>query len=862
MLIPLQLALITDVLVQSPGMSTYREFSCLYQLALMSDIRSGTLPWKQILVLITFTALNSPGGLPVAREYMWLPLHKHSYHKISTDVFNKITTSFSEPPGSKRSRDLWETVKHGRSFGHAVRSVMFQLSPAVVDIALATLVLGFVFGFPMMAIIAVVLCGLVLTILIFPMRNRGAWQMAADVDEERNVFCEAVSSHRDAVEYYEKFRYEAAVMDRTNSTLRCFQWFHLESVMQSFLLIVGFTGACLLAAYKVAFDNMPLGNVVMLLAFCVQLSIDLKSSKREMIFVVQRYWDAVKLVSLLKMKPSIRRSQNRARPARVDEPIGPRDNPFTTKYGASALNVAKLSAEHPTRIGTSDAFANIHSTAQFNDGGRVQEGGEHNLIHFQEPESVHPAAEISERDRAHQSDDGNMAGFQELADVRSMALINEGDQLQPAEDSAEPESQKSAEIQPANEAITGGRAATDESYESKELQQMNETTSGDRAAIGEIQSMDEINGADEIQQKDDQAVVEDLSKSPDVHPEGQNIDGGQVQQKDEFAEIEGPHVSAEGPADKADQEDEVAKVERSLESTDCHEHIDGGEAKVIIGPWESSDEEQIDGDDAAVIAGPYESDDEEHIDGGEAAVIAGSCESTESHKEHINGDDVAVTAGPCESADGEHIDGEQINGSEYQQKDDSAGIGHSHDYAKTPASVGVGKPLRASAKPFVFPTQENLMDYFPKEMLREGSLNNGRAPTKKMAWKPDAPEFIPASQRSVAKKSQTMEEHKSANNESEGVEKLYLGRYEIKKENRGGVQNENVPTAGGDKKKDMEIAGDGSHGFGSVLEQSTNGVVLRSPRKPRKRNKGKRKVVFRRSLTKSEPSGVGLARFE
>ncbi|RJE23556.1 ABC transporter transmembrane region [Aspergillus sclerotialis] len=287
-LIPLQLAQITNILTHEPNV----------------------LPWKEIMLFIGFHALCSKGGLPAARGYLWLPLDKYSYSKISMAAFDKIMLLSSDTHDSEGTTNLWGCTGRGLSIRYAFRSALFQLIPTIVDLGVAAVVLTDMFGVYMALIISVVVIGVFgSSCLILPKQFDKCRQMADGMDREYSAFCEWTSnwqapsctSRMDD----ERARYNTAVAHQTNSSLRFFRWLHLEPVVQSLLLTLGLMGACLLAAYQIVYEEKPVGCFAMLLGFCVQLSSPIQLFTRELRGFIYRVMNAGELVVLLKKQPPI-----------------------------------------------------------------------------------------------------------------------------------------------------------------------------------------------------------------------------------------------------------------------------------------------------------------------------------------------------------------------------------------------------------------------------------------------------------------------------------------------------------------------------------------------------------------------------
>ena len=264
------------------------------------------------MLFIGFYALASKGGLPAARGYLWLPLDKYSYSKISMTAFDKIMLLSSDTRRGGDTANLWECIGRGLSIRYAFRSALFQLIPTTVDFSIAAGLLTDVFGVYMGLISFVVFASVVLSnCLILPMQHITCRRMVDGMDKEYNAFCERTSTSNwpdpSCLSRIndERARYSTAVMNQTDSSLRFFRCLHLESVVQSLLLTLGFMGACLLVAYKIVYEGKPVACFVMFLAFCIQLSSPVQLMMKEFHGFINKVTNSGELVLLLKRQPSI-----------------------------------------------------------------------------------------------------------------------------------------------------------------------------------------------------------------------------------------------------------------------------------------------------------------------------------------------------------------------------------------------------------------------------------------------------------------------------------------------------------------------------------------------------------------------------
>ncbi|KAL1971206.1 hypothetical protein VTN77DRAFT_158 [Rasamsonia byssochlamydoides] len=300
-LVPLQLGVITDALSKGDGRP----------------------PWKEILIFVGLRLLDSSGGVSAIRRYMWLPLENYSYQKITTAAFNQIMDLSSDFHDNKRSGSLWQSVYRGSSIRHIVASVFFQIGPMLADLFLAVSVLYFLFGAYMGLITAAVMTAFLWSsgkILSKQKDKRRQWISA--MEQEHNILCESTTNWR-TVSYfnripYEKYHFSSAVREQMSSSISFKLWSHLESVVQSILLVVGLMGACSLAAYQVVQGSKPVGSFVMLLGYWAQLSSPLQFFASGFCDIALDLVNAEELVALLKRKPTIR-DQDGARPLKLNK---------------------------------------------------------------------------------------------------------------------------------------------------------------------------------------------------------------------------------------------------------------------------------------------------------------------------------------------------------------------------------------------------------------------------------------------------------------------------------------------------------------------------------------------------------------
>lgn len=274
---------------------------------------------------------------------MWLPLDKYAYSRISTAAFDKVMDLSSDFHDSKDSDRVWDTITRGLSVRYAFRTALFQLIPTIADCMLAAIVLFAMFGGYMGLIVLLALaCTFWSLTWIAPKQHSRGWRLKYGMDEECGIFCESTSNWRSVMSFnrvdYEKSRFGAAVTNQTDSSVKLFQWFLLESVSESLIWCFGLMGACFLAAYQAVFEKKPFVCLVILVGYWFHLSGPIQAYTMEARSFAYRAMGAVDLALLLKRRPTVCNKYG-AKPLLADQGVIEFQNVgFNANDGARSLN--------------------------------------------------------------------------------------------------------------------------------------------------------------------------------------------------------------------------------------------------------------------------------------------------------------------------------------------------------------------------------------------------------------------------------------------------------------------------------------------------------------------------------------------
>jgi len=270
----------------------------------------GNVPWLEISLFILYSWLNSGAGVYALKNYFWLPVEQYAYKAISTASYNHVMNLSSESHDSKRSGELYQTINLGHSVNNLLETILFQIIPMLVDLAVAFAYLYYLFGVYMALVVAAVVLTYLWASTYFNARQitvrRG---LIGNLHKEWQIMYDTVGSWQ-TVSYFnrikhEQERYSSAVEDHMLSQWKYTALAYLAKATQSSVLTVGLSGACFLAAYQVMHGDQSVGSFVILLTYWAQLSGPLTFFGTTFRQISKDFLDAEQLLQVLKYKPSV-----------------------------------------------------------------------------------------------------------------------------------------------------------------------------------------------------------------------------------------------------------------------------------------------------------------------------------------------------------------------------------------------------------------------------------------------------------------------------------------------------------------------------------------------------------------------------
>lgn len=307
-LVPLQFARVTDILICNQGMFISYPFVSPFIVSILI-IQTGVFTTGDIITSVVICFLGFSGASSAAQRYLWLPIENHSYLMLSTFAFDKVMTFACELIDKGNSASLWKLVSRGLSARHAFRSILFQIIPTAFDLLFGAAVLCCIFGAYMaLVLVTVVFMSLWSSGEVLRQLQKEKQAFIAAMDKEHSVLCESTSNWQTASHFnhvpYEKIRYFSAVMQHMNTSSDFFLWSCLGSVVHSVPVATGLMVGGTLATFQVVRGEIPVCWFFMLLMYWIRLGMQLQIFARGINDVFLNLPNIDGLIKLFKMSVS------------------------------------------------------------------------------------------------------------------------------------------------------------------------------------------------------------------------------------------------------------------------------------------------------------------------------------------------------------------------------------------------------------------------------------------------------------------------------------------------------------------------------------------------------------------------------
>ncbi|QKX61642.1 uncharacterized protein TRUGW13939_08794 [Talaromyces rugulosus] len=266
------------------------------------------MPWSELCMVLFLRVLKF--GCVILYDLFWMPITYWSIGRLLIEPHSKILDLSKDFHDAKESSKLWEGLNRGLGINSSFNRLITDIVPMLADLVLAPglllTTLGPYMGLLMtsIAIFYVWLNGEFLARTLQLQRKRNSM-----LGREKTVLHETTANWNTVSlfsrETDEKLRYSEAVHDSIDAR-RSVTYLGLgQYAVQSIVLLTGYIGVCLRAAYQISQGRLLLGRYLTCISFWDRFSGSLKSAPALFQSIASSLVDAENMVKLLEQQPSI-----------------------------------------------------------------------------------------------------------------------------------------------------------------------------------------------------------------------------------------------------------------------------------------------------------------------------------------------------------------------------------------------------------------------------------------------------------------------------------------------------------------------------------------------------------------------------
>jgi ABC-type multidrug transport system fused ATPase/permease subunit len=283
--------------------------------AVINHLDYISVPWQQISVYIFLTILSSSIGIPLAERILNLILSNQQSLALNRAAYDHIMDLGANFQDSKSSASVWQSIHQARSVVSLFHDIVFEVSPALFDLAAGFLVLSSVFGGYM---------GLLLTTTIVSFLWLTIRALAPRADLQRKYRDAYIKEYYQLVESSSNWytcahhgqipREKGSFRTRgqaTQDAQMTAAYFNFSTRSTRYLIhMIAFFGACSLAAIQIARSEQKVGAFVMLTAYWNQMSYPLTTIVDNINRTFEKLIDAERLLVLLEREANVQDGPN------------------------------------------------------------------------------------------------------------------------------------------------------------------------------------------------------------------------------------------------------------------------------------------------------------------------------------------------------------------------------------------------------------------------------------------------------------------------------------------------------------------------------------------------------------------------
>ncbi|KAH8592410.1 hypothetical protein B0O99DRAFT_689564 [Bisporella sp. PMI_857] len=279
--------------------------------------------WIPALVYAGLLFISGEACIGWLRRWLWLPVEQYSYEALNTASHAHLMKLSSDFHDEKTSSDLTQAVSGGRSVANLLETVLFEVVPMFIDLAIAFAFLSWLFG-PLMSMLLAVeaMVYFYTTTKLIARRAEKRRDYIAFFRKEWTVGQQSLDGWTTASLFnqipYERDRYSTGELFPQDSSVKnhmnTYGNYQLSqqsiSAMQGGVISVGLLAALFLGVWQVAYENKSIGNLTTLLLYWAKLQSPLIFFSNMYRTISHSLMDAERLLELFQTKPTVTDAPN------------------------------------------------------------------------------------------------------------------------------------------------------------------------------------------------------------------------------------------------------------------------------------------------------------------------------------------------------------------------------------------------------------------------------------------------------------------------------------------------------------------------------------------------------------------------
>ncbi|KAI9012685.1 hypothetical protein CLU79DRAFT_708898 [Phycomyces nitens] len=273
----------------------------------------GKFAWGVVLAYVGLRFLQGGSGLIQSlQNWIWIPVGQYTTREVSVKLFSHLHSLSLDYHITRKTGEVLRVMDRGTSsIVQLLSQLLFQIFPALANIALAVIVFAFWFSPPFGLIVFITMALYIFaTIAMTEWRTKFRRRM---IELDNFARTKAVDSllNFETVKYYgaedfEVNRYKNAVLEYQQADWESSVSLNLLNLAQNTIITGGLLAGCLLFAWKVSEGQLTSGDFVVFNMYMMQLYTPLHWFGTYYRMIQSNFVDMEKMLALFEVEQSVK----------------------------------------------------------------------------------------------------------------------------------------------------------------------------------------------------------------------------------------------------------------------------------------------------------------------------------------------------------------------------------------------------------------------------------------------------------------------------------------------------------------------------------------------------------------------------